>query len=241
MGEHRKGCLLRLGVTRVTCFIRHAWRWLKRASLRHSPEVRRLLAQRANLRVAQIGGVTSTPFDTFPHCVRFNTHDWRSGEDGRDGGQYIKLEGLVLPVTDSSFDVVVSRHVLEHIGDPIAALLEWSRVLRRGGYLYLSLPDRPKTPETARALTPLAHLVRDHVAQVPPLDPGHKAEIETTGVGIIEHDRYELPYVHFHTFEKDSAEALLRHCGFEIVPLTLSDWELFHRQPWDLILLARKP
>lgn len=43
-----------------------------------------------------------------------------------------------LPFADSSFDVVWSIHVLEHIPQPERALVEMRRVVRNGGYIYLA-------------------------------------------------------------------------------------------------------
>src|SRR5688500_17070050 len=43
-----------------------------------------------------------------------------------------------VPVPDSSFDVVVSTQVLEHVGDPALYLAECFRVLKPGGRLLLS-------------------------------------------------------------------------------------------------------
>lgn len=48
----------------------------------------------------------------------------------------------VLPFDDGAFGCVVARHVLEHLIDPVAALLEWKRVLKTGGKLILALPDQ---------------------------------------------------------------------------------------------------
>lgn len=48
-----------------------------------------------------------------------------------------------LPVEDQSFDVVHSRHVLEHFGrdEVMDVMKEWTRILRIGGELRLSVPN----------------------------------------------------------------------------------------------------
>lgn len=48
-----------------------------------------------------------------------------------------------LPVPDQSFDVVHSRHVLEHFGrdELFKVMREWTRILRIGGELRLSVPN----------------------------------------------------------------------------------------------------
>jgi SAM-dependent methyltransferase len=45
---------------------------------------------------------------------------------------------------DSVFDYVVSRHNLEHYRDPVKALLEWKRVLKKGGTMGIVVPDDEK-------------------------------------------------------------------------------------------------
>jgi SAM-dependent methyltransferase len=49
-------------------------------------------------------------------------------------------DGIHLPFTDESIDFVFASHVLEHIEDYHAALKEWYRVLKIGGFLILMLP-----------------------------------------------------------------------------------------------------
>jgi ubiquinone/menaquinone biosynthesis C-methylase UbiE len=45
-----------------------------------------------------------------------------------------------IPVPDASFDVVLCSEVLEHLPEPVAAIREFSRVLRPGGTLLLTAP-----------------------------------------------------------------------------------------------------
>jgi SAM-dependent methyltransferase len=50
-----------------------------------------------------------------------------------------------LPFEDDAFDVVLSNHVIEHVGDEVqqlAHLAEIRRVLRPGGKGYLAVPNR---------------------------------------------------------------------------------------------------
>jgi SAM-dependent methyltransferase len=46
-----------------------------------------------------------------------------------------------IPAADGCYDFAVASHVLEHLRDPAAALLEWGRVVRPGGSILLFLPD----------------------------------------------------------------------------------------------------
>ena len=47
-----------------------------------------------------------------------------------------------LPFADASFDVVIAAHVLEHLPDPVTALMEMRRVLRPGGWLIACMTCR---------------------------------------------------------------------------------------------------
>lgn len=63
--------------------------------------------------------------------------------------------------SDDSLDFVIANHLLEHLEYPIKALLEFQRVLRPGGVLYLALPDKRRTFDRKRELTSVQHLVEE--------------------------------------------------------------------------------
>jgi SAM-dependent methyltransferase len=65
-------------------------------------------------------------------------------------------------VADMSVDFVIANHMIEHCEDPIGTLANHVRVLRSGGSLYMAVPDCRMTFDRDRAVTPLAHIVRDH-------------------------------------------------------------------------------
>lgn len=70
-------------------------------------------------------------------------------------------DATALPLADGTLDYLCSSHVLEHLPDPLAALHEWHRVLRPGGWLYLVVPDQRFTFDHPRPTTPSAHLLDD--------------------------------------------------------------------------------
>jgi len=62
-----------------------------------------------------------------------------------DGYRFVQLSGVELPFEDGSFDVVISNHVIEHVGameSQLWHLREILRVLRRDGVGYLAVPNR---------------------------------------------------------------------------------------------------
>ena len=61
------------------------------------------------------------------------------------GFRYQDVAGTQLPFADASFDVVVSNHVIEHVGgepEQLAHRAERRRVLRVDGVGYLAVPNR---------------------------------------------------------------------------------------------------
>lgn len=63
----------------------------------------------------------------------------------KDGYRYQQVEGVALPFQAGTFDVVISNHVIEHVGDGKAQachLREIHRVMRSDGVGYLAVPNR---------------------------------------------------------------------------------------------------
>ena len=61
------------------------------------------------------------------------------------GYRFHKVVDTKLPFADEAFDVVLSNHVIEHVGDEneqLRHLAELRRVLRPGGIGYLAVPNR---------------------------------------------------------------------------------------------------
>ena len=63
----------------------------------------------------------------------------------REGYRFTRVDGVRLPFAGGSFDVVLSNHVIEHVGDEQAQrehLREVCRVLCGDGVAYLAVPNR---------------------------------------------------------------------------------------------------
>ena len=50
-----------------------------------------------------------------------------------------------IPIGDNEVDVVFSAHCLEHCANPLAVLLEWTRILKADGKMVLVLPHADRT------------------------------------------------------------------------------------------------
>lgn len=67
-----------------------------------------------------------------------------------------------LPFEDEHADTVIARHILEHTQDPIHALGEWTRVLKKGGRMIVAVPNQdminsiPMNPEHVHSWNPQA-------------------------------------------------------------------------------------
>ena len=62
-----------------------------------------------------------------------------------EGYAFQRVESVDLPFEEASFDVVISNHVIEHVGDDeaqLAHLREIRRVLKADGVAYLAVPNR---------------------------------------------------------------------------------------------------
>jgi glycosyltransferase involved in cell wall biosynthesis len=64
-----------------------------------------------------------------------------------------------IPLDDSSQDLIIARHILEHCVDIAKTMSEWKRILRTGGEIIIAVPDErvnrgiPLNPEHVHAFT----------------------------------------------------------------------------------------
>lgn len=71
-------------------------------------------------------------------------------------------DGFVLSsFPDSSQDFLIANHVLEHASNPIQVLLNWSRVLKPKGFLFVTVPIAEQCFDRGRAITTLQHFIDD--------------------------------------------------------------------------------
>jgi len=136
-----------------------------------------------------------------------------------------------LPFKDSSLAYVATSHVIEHVANPLSALLEWYRVLQHKGIIYMVVPDRRKTFDHPRPLTSIDHIIEDYKNKVTQVDGTHIEDFvlgvdwsqfsPATPEHLIDEEKQKLlnSYkeniskqfeinIHFHTFEPETVVAL---------------------------------
>ena len=80
---------------------------------------------------------------------------------------YLKKVDLIskgddLPFKDNTIDFVFTSHVIEHFYDPIKALKEWYRVIKKDGYIFIIAPHKERTFDKDRERTTLQELIDRH-------------------------------------------------------------------------------
>jgi SAM-dependent methyltransferase len=152
-------------------------------------------------------------------------------DQGKRTGQNFITEGSTLDgINDGTYDFVLSSHNLEHIANPIKALQNWKRVLKPQGHLLLVLPDKHRTFDYLRPVTPLEHMLEDYARDMGEDDMTHVEELVTLwdykkfplAASIAEHrERYRNNHqqrlVHHHVFDLQSAIRLVTHSGWKVL------------------------
>ena len=226
------------------------------------PLARGYLAGKSGLEIGGPSFVFESALPVYRHiqfldnCVFAEVTHWEGArgagetfrfDSGKRTGNNFITEGATLDgIGDGQYDVVLSSHCLEHIANPLKALKNWKRVLKAGGFLLLVLPDKHRTFDYRRPVTPLAHLVDDYARNTGETDMSHVEEFVTLwnyrkypiARSVDEHrlrykDNYHKRLLHHHVFDLKSAVAMVSHSGFRI----LSSERL---RPNHLIVLAQK-
>ena len=122
-----------------------------------------------------------------------------------------------IPVPDRSEDFIISSHLVEHLPNLIAAFIEWNRILRDGGYVFMIVPLKGALPaDKSRELTPLSHFVDDY---------NQKITLDTHPTDGVPGERAG----HYHTFTPDSLLDVVHFMNQK----GLGEWTLVAREDVD--------
>lgn len=146
-------------------------------------------------------------------------------------------------------DFVIAAHVIEHMRDPIRAVANWMRVLRKGGMLYLVIPDKRTNFDRNRVRTSLAHLIGDYEKPSLTRDEEHYIDYaihvdgKEDGEEALEHAR-ELEKraysIHFHVFLPKDVDKLLNWISNNVVPMRILEGPVMGRSDGEFHFLIEK-
>lgn len=162
------------------------------------------------------------------------------------GMQYISDATDLSQILSLNYDFVISSHVIEHVANPIKALIEWKRIIKDNGYLILILPHKDGTFDHKRPVTKLDHLNQDYKNLTDESDLSHLNEIldlhdlkKDIGAGPFDKfkerslDNYSNRCLHHHVFDTKLVIELLTQLNFKI-------HNLEHILPYHIITIAQK-
>jgi ubiquinone/menaquinone biosynthesis C-methylase UbiE len=99
-------------------------------------------------KVLDVGAGEGNWRDFFKHC-EYKTQDNGVGEKDWDYSKTdYKGDITKIPCEAEKFDVILLTEVLEHLPEPLFALKELNRILKKGGSLYLTVPFAFQEHET---------------------------------------------------------------------------------------------
>tara|TARA_B100001123_G_C15337834_1_gene1033568 strand:+ start:4612 stop:5481 length:870 start_codon:yes stop_codon:yes gene_type:complete len=140
------------------------------------------------LHAAEELGLESVGIDIAPFAL----------EARRKQNYHVKFGSLnEMPFKDGEFGIITMKHVLEHTSDPRSALHEAHRVLRKGGVLFIAIPNANYykaaiNPKSSRFYHPDCPGGTEHFIYY----------TSDTLTRLLEDVGYSIPKVNFHFFHK---------------------------------------
>ena len=93
------------------------------------------------------------------------------------GYQYILDSSEFYKIQSEKYDFILASHVIEHIANPIKALFEYIRVLKKDGFIVIILPHKDGTFDHKRNITSFSHIIEDFNNDIKESDLTHLKEI----------------------------------------------------------------
>ncbi len=164
----------------------------------------------------------------------------------KKGSQIIADGGDLEEVDDCKYDFILSCHSLEHMANPIKALLEWKRIIKNNSFILLILPHKDKTFDHNRPVTSLEHLILDFENETDERDTTHFDEVISfhdlsmdEGIESIDElkkrtfENFTNRCVHHHIFNTPLVVKMVNFSGFKIC-------DIQHFNPFHIIILLQK-
>jgi SAM-dependent methyltransferase len=166
--------------------------------------------------------------------------------EGAPGYQFIQDGTDLSVIKPETYDFLLSSHSLEHMANPIKALTEWLRILKRGGAILVVVPDKRYTFDCKRPVTKFEHLHQDFKDNTPESDLTHFEEIvalhdipRDAGIQSLEEfkersmNNFTNRCLHHHVFDLKLMEQVFKYFNLKVV---LKD----SSPPFNLIIMGVK-
>jgi GT2 family glycosyltransferase/glycosyltransferase involved in cell wall biosynthesis/SAM-dependent methyltransferase len=122
-------------------------------------------------------------------------------------------------IQNDSYDFCICNHVFEHMRDPIGAFINWMRILKPGGILYVSIPDAGNPLDTGRPVTTLQHMIEDYTTYDIIKERQHFFECarywhktSDDKANAIAESNWQRGYsIHYHVFDGTTINQILNH------------------------------
>ncbi len=162
------------------------------------------------------------------------------------GKQFISEATDLSFIESEKYDFILSSHCIEHIANPLKALVEWKRVLKTNGYFLLVVPHKEKTFDHNRSVTSMEHIIEDYYDEKKEDDLTHFDEIlnfhdlsmdkragDFNSFKNRSMNNYENRCFHHHVFDTDLVVSLIDYLKLKIVSLDFAF-------PYHIICFAQK-
>jgi len=206
----------------------------------------------------EIGGPTTLFYPIYNlikscDCINFSSNTVWTGELTTDyvisnkklGNQFIMDGTNLTNISDCTYDFILSSNNLEHIANPLKAVLEWKRVLQGGGLLLILVPQKEFMFDHKREITQFVHILNDFEQNIKEDDLTHLDEIlkyhdlnMDRPAGTYEEfkkrslNNVENRCLHHHVYDLDTLEQMLEYCDIAVI----DKFSAYH----NYVLLGRK-
>jgi len=133
---------------------------------------------------------------------------------------YICMADNLDKISSDSQDFVIWNHLFEHLNDPIKTLIEWYRVLKNNGIIFMAIPDKRRTFDVDRERTKLEHLIADYKEPSETRDWQHYLEFASIGradeekINLEAKKLKETNYsIHYHVFIEEDIQNIIDWCN----------------------------
>lgn len=150
----------------------------------------------------------------------YRFHGWKKGR------QYVADATDLSQIQSESYDFLLSSNCLEHVANPLRAMAEWTRVVKRNGVVLLVLPNKAANFDHRRPGTAFQHLLNDYHSNVGEDDLTHLEEIlqlhdlsmdppagDRESFRKRSQDNFNNRTLHHHVFDADLISEIFEHAG----------------------------